>query len=48
MLAITNAALQDRCHTYCDPRRSAQQSLELAFLVAEAVKEERQMLWASS
>jgi 3-deoxy-7-phosphoheptulonate synthase len=42
--AITDAALQDRYHTYCDPRLNAQQSLELAFLMAEALKEERQLL----
>ena len=46
--AITDAALQDRYHTYCDPRLNAQQSLELAFLMAEALKEERQMLRAAS
>ena len=40
--------LQDRYHTYCDPRLNAQQSLELAFLMAEALKEERQMLRAAS
>ncbi|MFL5333183.1 MAG: class II 3-deoxy-7-phosphoheptulonate synthase [Geminicoccaceae bacterium] len=42
--AITDAALQDRYHTYCDPRLNAQQSLELAFLMAEALKEERQVM----
>ena len=42
--AITDAALKDRYHTYCDPRLNAQQSLELAFLMAEALKEERQSL----
>ena len=42
--AITDAGLQDRYHTYCDPRLNAQQSLELAFLMAEALKEERQLL----
>jgi 3-deoxy-7-phosphoheptulonate synthase len=42
--AITDAGLQDRYHTYCDPRLNAQQSLELAFLMAEALKEERQFL----
>ena len=46
--AITDAALQDRYHTYCDPRLNAQQSLELAFLMAEALKEERQQLRAAS
>ena len=42
--AITDAALQARYHTYCDPRLNAQQSLDLAFLMAEALKEERQLL----
>lgn len=46
--AITEAALKDRYHTYCDPRLNAQQSLELAFLMAEALKEERQGLRAAS
>ena len=46
--AITDAGLQDRYHTYCDPRLNAQQSLELAFLMAEALKEERQVLRAAS
>ena len=45
--AITDAGLQDRYHTYCDPRLNAQQSLELAFLMAEALKEERQLLRAA-
>lgn len=39
--AITDAVLKDRYHTYCDPRMNAQQSLELAFLMAEALEEER-------
>ena len=39
--AITDAKLSDRYHTHCDPRLNAQQSLELAFLVAEALKAER-------
>jgi 3-deoxy-7-phosphoheptulonate synthase len=46
--AITDAGLRDRYHTYCDPRLNAQQSLELAFLMAEALKEERQALRAAS
>ena len=46
--AITDAGLQDRYHTYCDPRLNAQQSLELAFLMAEALKDERQPLRAAS
>ncbi|HEY0918200.1 class II 3-deoxy-7-phosphoheptulonate synthase [Devosia sp.] len=39
--AITEAALQDRYHTYCDPRLNASQSLELAFLVAEEIRAQR-------
>ncbi|MCB1971593.1 MAG: 3-deoxy-7-phosphoheptulonate synthase class II [Geminicoccaceae bacterium] len=39
--AITDAGLSDRYHTYCDPRLNAQQSLELAFLMAEALRDER-------
>jgi len=35
--AVTEASLQDRYHTYCDPRLNASQALELAFLVAEEV-----------
>lgn len=38
---ITEARLGDAYHTFCDPRLNAAQSLELAFLVAEALKEER-------
>lgn len=39
--AITDAKLSDRYHTHCDPRLNAQQALELAFLMAEALKAER-------
>ena len=39
--AITEATLGDRYHTHCDPRLNASQSLELAFLIAEALKDER-------
>ena len=39
--AISDTDLQDRYHTHCDPRLNAQQALELAFLVAELIKEER-------
>ncbi len=39
--AISEADLSDRYHTHCDPRLNADQSLELAFLVAEGVKQER-------
>ena len=39
--AITEAGLGDRYHTHCDPRLNAEQALELAFLLSEALKEER-------
>jgi len=40
--AISEASLGDRYHTHCDPRLNASQSLELAFLISEYLKEERQ------
>ena len=39
--AITDEDLNDRYHTHCDPRLNAEQSIELAFLVAELLKKER-------
>src|SRR5690606_17131116 len=39
--AITDEDLADRYHTHCDPRLNASQSLELAFLIAESLREER-------
>ncbi len=39
--AITEANLSDRYHTHCDPRLNAEQALELAFLVAEQLKSDR-------
>ena len=39
--AISETDLSDRYHTHCDPRLNADQSLELAFLVAERMKAER-------
>jgi len=39
--AITESALGDRYHTHCDPRLNASQALELAFLIAEALKRRR-------
>jgi 3-deoxy-7-phosphoheptulonate synthase len=39
--AITEAALSHRYDTLCDPRLNARQSLELAFLLAEMLKEAR-------
>jgi len=40
--AIDEASLGDRYHTHCDPRLNASQALELAFLIAEQLKAERQ------
>ena len=40
--AITDANLGDRYHTHCDPRLNASQALELAFQLAEGLKDERQ------
>ncbi len=38
---ITEHALADRYHTHCDPRLNASQALELAFLIAEGLKQRR-------
>jgi 3-deoxy-7-phosphoheptulonate synthase len=42
--AVTEEGLASRYHTHCDPRLNANQSIELAFLLAEALKEERDAL----
>ncbi len=39
--AVTEEDLSDRYHTACDPRLNADQSLELAFLVAEELSNRR-------
>ena len=39
---IDEQRLGDRYHTHCDPRLNASQALELAFLIAEELKAERQ------
>lgn len=39
---ITDEDLSSRYHTHCDPRLNANQALELAFLVADELKELRQ------
>ena len=36
--SITAAGLSDRYHSHCDPRLNADQSLELAFMIAESLK----------
>ncbi|MCK4939401.1 MAG: 3-deoxy-7-phosphoheptulonate synthase, partial [Rhodospirillaceae bacterium] len=38
---ITEDNLSDRYHTHCDPRLNAEQALELAFLLAEQLKDDR-------
>ncbi|MEE9375056.1 MAG: 3-deoxy-7-phosphoheptulonate synthase, partial [Rhizobiaceae bacterium] len=37
--AVTDEDLGSRYHTHCDPRLNASQSLELAFLVADRLKQ---------
>jgi 3-deoxy-7-phosphoheptulonate synthase len=39
--AISDEDLNDRYHTFCDPRLNAEQSIDLAFLLAELLKTER-------
>ena len=41
--AISEESLSDRYHTHCDPRLNANQVLELAFLIAESLKEQREV-----
>jgi 3-deoxy-7-phosphoheptulonate synthase len=40
--AVTEGDLADRYHTHCDPRLNADQALELAFLVAEKLRSQRE------
>ena len=40
--AISDSELNDRYHTFCDPRLNAEQSIDMAFLVAELLKKERE------
>jgi 3-deoxy-7-phosphoheptulonate synthase len=37
--AISEVNLKDRYHTHCDPRLNASQSIELAFLIAEQLRD---------
>ena len=39
--ALQEADLRDRYHTYCDPRLNAEQAIEIAFMVAGLLKDER-------
>ena len=41
-MAVSDDDLHDRYHTHCDPRLNADQSLELAFIVSERLKRERE------
>ncbi|PPR49481.1 MAG: Phospho-2-dehydro-3-deoxyheptonate aldolase [Alphaproteobacteria bacterium MarineAlpha5_Bin5] len=38
---ITDEDLKNRYHTFCDPRLNASQSLELAFLISDFLKDEK-------
>ena len=40
--AISDEDLNDRYHTVCDPRLNAEQSIDLAFLLADLLKSKRQ------
>lgn len=46
--AIKEADLSERYHTHCDPRLNASQALELAFLIAEMLKEQRAQVAAEA
>jgi len=39
--AISESDLHDRYHTHCDPRLNAEQAIELSFLIADLLKQER-------
>jgi 3-deoxy-7-phosphoheptulonate synthase len=41
--ALSDHDLNDRYHTFCDPRLNAAQALELAFLIAEELKREQSL-----
>ena len=36
---VTDKTLGDRYHTHCDPRLNASQAIELAFLIADLIKQ---------
>lgn len=38
---VTEEDLSSRYHTHCDPRLNADQALELAFMIADTLKESR-------
>ena len=39
--AISDADLNDRYHTVCDPRLNAEQAIDMAFLLSDLLKKER-------
>lgn len=43
--AISEEDLSSRYHTHCDPRLNASQSIELAFLLSEGIKKERDTIF---
>jgi 3-deoxy-7-phosphoheptulonate synthase len=47
-VAISDEGLASRYQTQCDPRLNASQSLEMAFLIAESLKAEREALARSA
>ncbi len=40
--ALSDEDLRDRYHTYCDPRLNAEQAIEMAFLVSDLLKIQRE------
>ena len=45
---ITDEDLKNRYHTFCDPRLNASQSLEIAFLISEYLKDDKFLSLKSS
>ena len=45
---ITDEDLKNRYHTFCDPRLNASQSLEIAFLISEYLKDDKFLTLKSS
>nr|CAB3495230.1 unnamed protein product [Digitaria exilis] len=45
--AVTFDDLGDRYHTHCDPRLNASQSLEMAFAIAERLRNKRDRTWTN-
>jgi len=41
VVGITEQDLSDRYHTFCDPRLNAEQALEISFLIADKIKENK-------